>query len=72
MPIAACYGIDPLLFLVAATSLPKTECEYEYYSGIAGAPIELFTGDVTGWLMTQIFFPTGSFMPSASGWSASG
>ena len=48
MPIAACYGIDPLLFLVAATSLPKTECEYDYYSGIAGAPIELFTGDVTG------------------------
>src|SRR5260221_8795139 len=29
MPIAACYGIDPLLFLVAATSLPKTECEYD-------------------------------------------
>jgi len=48
MPIAACYGIDPLLFLVAATSLPKTESEYEYYSGINGAPIELFTGDVTG------------------------
>ena len=48
MPIAACYGIDPLLFLVAATSLPKTECEYEYYSGINGAPIEVFTGDVTG------------------------
>src|SRR5262249_60360882 len=24
MPIAAAYGIDPLLFLVAATSLPKT------------------------------------------------
>jgi 4-hydroxy-3-polyprenylbenzoate decarboxylase len=48
MPVAACYGIDPLLFLVAATSLPKTESEYEYYSGIAGAPIELFKGDVTG------------------------
>ncbi len=48
MPIAACYGIDPLLFLVAATSLPKTECEYDYYSGINGAPIELFKGDVTG------------------------
>src|SRR5438445_201794 len=48
MPIAACYGIDPLLFLVAATSLPKTECEYDYYSGIAGAPIELFKGDITG------------------------
>ena len=48
MPIAACYGIDPLLFLVAATSLPKTECEYDYYGGINGAPIEVFTGDVTG------------------------
>src|SRR6185369_5182789 len=48
MPIAACFGIDPLLFLVAATTLPKTECEYDYYGGINGAPIELFTGDVTG------------------------
>jgi len=48
MPVAACYGIDPLLFLVAATSLPKTECEYDYYGGINGAPIEVFTGDVTG------------------------
>ena len=48
MPIAAAYGIDPLLFLVAATSLPKTECEYDYYSGISGAPIEVFTSDLTG------------------------
>src|SRR5215813_433392 len=48
MPIAAAYGIDPLLFLVAATSLPKTECEYHYYSGINGAPIEVFTSDLTG------------------------
>jgi UbiD family decarboxylase len=48
MPIAACYGIDPLLFLVAATSFPKTESEYEYYCCINGAPIELFTSDVTG------------------------
>ena len=47
-PIAACYGIDPLLFLVGATTLPKTESEYEYYSGIKGSPIELFTSDITG------------------------
>ena len=47
-PIAAYYGIDPLLFLVGATSQPKTESEYEYYSGIKGAPIELFTSDLTG------------------------
>jgi 4-hydroxy-3-polyprenylbenzoate decarboxylase len=45
---AAAYGIDPLLFLVAATSLPKTECEYDYYSGINGAPIEVFTSNLTG------------------------
>jgi UbiD family decarboxylase len=48
MPIAAAYGIDPLLFLVAATSFPKTESEYEYYGGINGAPIELFRSDLTG------------------------
>src|SRR5260370_20646366 len=48
MPIAAAYGIDPLLFLVAAPSLPKAECEYEYYSGINGAPIEVFTSALTG------------------------
>ena len=48
MPIAAAYGIDPLLFLVAATSLPKTESEYEYYGGINGAPIETFISDLTG------------------------
>ena len=48
MPIAAAYGIDPLLFLVAATSLPKTESEYDYYGGINGAPIEVFTSDLTG------------------------
>ncbi len=31
----------PCCFLVAATSLPKTECEYDYYSGINGAPVEV-------------------------------
>src|SRR6202000_1286743 len=48
MPIAAAYGIDPLLFLVGATTFPKTESEYEYYGGINGSPIELFKSDVTG------------------------
>ena len=48
MPIAATYGIDPLLFLVAATTFPKTESEYEYYGGINGAPIELFNSELTG------------------------
>ncbi len=48
MPVAAAFGIDPLLFMVAATTFPKTESEYEYYGGISGAPAETFTGDVTG------------------------
>jgi UbiD family decarboxylase len=48
MPVVAAYGIDPLLFLVAATTFPKTESEYEYYGGINGAPIDVFMSDVTG------------------------
>ncbi len=48
MPVAAAFGIDPLLFLVAATTFPKNESEYDYYSGIKGEPIELFESDVTG------------------------
>ena len=48
MPVAAAFGIDPLLFLVAATSFPKNENEYTYYSGIKGEPIELFASDLTG------------------------
>jgi hypothetical protein len=45
MPIAAAYGIDPLLFLVAATSLPKTEYG-PLLLRINGAPIEVFTSEV--------------------------
>lgn len=48
MPVAAAFGIDPLLFLVGSTSFPKTESEYEYYGGIAGESIEVFRSDVTG------------------------
>ena len=48
MPVAAAYGVDPLLFLVGATTFPKTESEYEYYGGISGSPCEVFESDVTG------------------------
>jgi 4-hydroxy-3-polyprenylbenzoate decarboxylase len=47
-PVAAVYGLDPLLFMVAATSFPKTASEYDYYGGIAGHGIEVFDSDVTG------------------------
>ena len=50
-PVAAVYGLDPLLFIVAATSFPKGESEYDYYSGINGDPIEVFESDVTGLLL---------------------
>ena len=50
-PVAACYGLDPLLYLVAATSFPKDVSEYEFFGGINGAPIEVFKSDVTGLLL---------------------
>jgi 4-hydroxy-3-polyprenylbenzoate decarboxylase len=50
-PVAAVYGLDPLLFLVASTSFPKNVSEYEFAGGINGAPIEVFRSDVTGLLL---------------------
>lgn len=50
-PVAAVYGLDPLLFLCAATSFPKDVSEYEFAGGINGAPIEVFESDVTGLLL---------------------
>ncbi len=50
-PVAAVYGLDPLLFMVAATSFPKNASEYDFYGGIAGAPIEVFESDVTGLML---------------------
>ena len=47
-PVAAIYGLDPLLFMVASTSFPKDTSEYDFYGGIAGEPIEVFESDVTG------------------------
>jgi len=46
MPIAAAYGIDPLLFLVAATSLPKIVLEGFLYPDetFAEGPFGEFTG----------------------------
>jgi len=47
-PVAAVYGLEPLLFLASATSFPKDVSEYEFAGGINGAPIETFRSDVTG------------------------
>jgi len=47
-PVAAVYGLDPLQFLISATSYPKTQSEYDFWGGVNGAPIEVFESDVTG------------------------
>lgn len=50
-PVASVYGLDPLMFLLAATSFPKDVSEYEYMGGFAGEPVEVFKSDVTGLLL---------------------
>jgi 4-hydroxy-3-polyprenylbenzoate decarboxylase len=47
-PVVAAFGIDPLLFMVAATTFAHGESEYDYFGGIGGRPIETFVSDVTG------------------------
>ena len=47
-PVAAAYGIDPLLYLVSSTSFPKDVSEYEFAGGINGSPIEVFKSDISG------------------------
>lgn len=47
-PVASVYGIDPLLFICAATKFPNIESEYDYAGGIQGSPIEIVPGKVTG------------------------
>jgi len=47
-PVAAAYGLDPLLFLASSVSFPKDVSEYEFAGGINGAPIEVFKSDITG------------------------
>jgi UbiD family decarboxylase len=50
-PVAAVYGLEPLLFLCAATSFPKDVSEYEFAGGINGAPIEVFKSEITGLML---------------------
>ena len=50
-PVASVYGPDPLMFTVSTQTLPKTESEYDYAGGLAGAPVEVFKSPVTGLLL---------------------
>ncbi|MCC6780283.1 MAG: UbiD family decarboxylase [Hyphomicrobiales bacterium] len=48
VPIAAAVGINPALFLAAATSFPEGHSEYDHCGGILGAPVKVFKSEVTG------------------------
>ena len=49
-PVAVAHGIDPLFLLVGAMGFPKNISEFDCAGGIAGRPIEVVKGDVTGLL----------------------
>ncbi|MBI4528257.1 MAG: UbiD family decarboxylase [Deltaproteobacteria bacterium] len=47
-PIAISFGHHPLVFLIAGNTIPEQLSEYEFIGGIAGEPIEVIRGPVTG------------------------
>ncbi len=47
-PVVACFGIDPLLHMIASRPEPFGQCELDYVGGIKGEPIEVIQGKYTG------------------------
>lgn len=48
MPVAAAFGMDPLIFGAGGLGLPITTNEYEWVGGVRGAPLDVVEGPVTG------------------------
>jgi 4-hydroxy-3-polyprenylbenzoate decarboxylase len=48
--IAACWGIDPALFIVASQTFPKTASEFDCVGGLLGRPMSLVRGEATSLL----------------------
>jgi 4-hydroxy-3-polyprenylbenzoate decarboxylase len=48
MPVAAVFGMDPLLFVAGSQSLPDSINEYEWAGAVKGQPIEVVKAPVTG------------------------
>ncbi|HLY66408.1 MAG TPA: UbiD family decarboxylase, partial [Chloroflexota bacterium] len=48
MPVAAVFGMDPLLFIAGSTGLSIGTNEYEWAGAVRGEPIEVLNGSVTG------------------------
>ena len=43
-----CFGVDPLLHLVATRPEPSGRSEFDAVGGIKGEPVEVIEGEVTG------------------------
>jgi 4-hydroxy-3-polyprenylbenzoate decarboxylase len=48
LPVAAVYGLDPLLMVVGSQSFGANTSEYDVAGGIRGEPVEVIAGEVTG------------------------
>jgi 4-hydroxy-3-polyprenylbenzoate decarboxylase len=48
--VAACWGIEPAIFIVASQTFPKTASEFDFMGGLRGRPMELVKGEATSLL----------------------
>jgi 4-hydroxy-3-polyprenylbenzoate decarboxylase len=48
MPVAAVFGMDPLMYAAAGFGLPPTVDEYDWIGAVRGEPVEIIRGPVTG------------------------
>jgi UbiD family decarboxylase len=47
-PVVACFGVDPLLHMIATRPEPYGKCEFDAVGGIKGRPVEVIEGEFTG------------------------
>ena len=47
-PVAICFGQHPLLYMMSATEFGHGLCEYDFAGAIAGEPVEVIEGPITG------------------------
>jgi 4-hydroxy-3-polyprenylbenzoate decarboxylase len=47
-PIVACFGVDPLLHMIATRAEPYGSSEFDVVGGINGEPVEVIEGAYTG------------------------
>ena len=47
-PVVACFGVDPLVHMIATRPEPYGKCEFDAVGGIKGEPVEIIEREVTG------------------------